>query len=93
MPNGRRVDPVAVLGGGLIAGAIVWWLVGRKKRVRPNLFVVGQRVALETNTLETGTITRVAFGVSGIQKWFYDVLFDSTGTISVALEERFLIAI
>lgn len=91
MPNGRRIDPVPILGLAIIGGAAAWWFF-RKKPIPPNLFVVGDRVALVANTLETGTVQGVLFGVSGVKKWFYQVLFDSTGTVSL-LEERFLVAI
>ena len=92
MPNGRSIDPVPILGAAIIGGAVAWFLF-RKKPVPEPKFGVGQRVALVGNSLETGTVTARIFGLSGIQSWFYSVLFDSTGEVSGPIEERFFIAI
>jgi hypothetical protein len=89
MANGRRIDPLPVFGLALIGGAAAWWLLTRKPSPK---FVVGQKVALILNPAETGTVQGLIFGVSGVRQWFYQVLFDSTGTISL-LEERFLFAV
>ncbi len=90
MPNGRS-SPAAVLGVSLITGATFWWFVIRKPAPK---FAVGQRVALAANPTETGTVEPgTTWGIGHIRAWYYHILFDSTGTVSGLLEERFLVAI
>ena len=92
MPDGRRIDPVPLLGLAIIGGAVAWFVL-RKKPIPEPKFAVGQRVALATNTLFTATVLSLTFGVGDVNAWSYLIDWDEPELSNSLIEERFLIAI